>query len=337
MGDQDEDLPLSANFKQIRIEHYNLEMTCNFDQHTFDSTLVLSITSGPEWNGETDLVLDCSDIEVQDIRTPTNVNVTQEAASEGLLNFSLTKWALTINLPASDSFKERLGSGQVILVVITYRTVPKSRSLHWRQNCDGSLCVYTAAASINNRGLFPCQVTTGVCQVRRIQFLPQDVPGAMSTWSAVITLTDKFTDHVVLCTGERVPYTTSEGDLRKHHFCHKSFVVPMSTFAIAVGLWKVKAIECTHPVTRLIGEDQSTSHKYTCLYSLSLGPKALVEKCFPFVSSYISHCLSAAQSLLGTYPLPRQDIVIVHRSFSGLGLASPHLMFLSPRWVCCVQ
>ena len=176
MGDQDEDLPLSANFKQIRIEHYNLEMTCNFDQHTFDSTLVLSITSGPEWNGETDLVLDSSDIEVlsirtKDIRTP-NVNVTRETVSEGLLNFSLTKWALTINLPASDSFKKMLGSGQVMLVVITYRTVPKSRSLHWRQNCDGSICVYTAAASINNRGLFPCQVTTGVCQVRRIQFLP---------------------------------------------------------------------------------------------------------------------------------------------------------------------
>ena len=149
---QDEDLPLSANFKQFRIEHYSLDMTCNFEQHTFDSTVLLSINSGPEWKGETDLVLNCSDIEVQDVRT-------QQSESEKRLEFSLTKWALTICLPASE--KERLGVGKVISVIITYRTVPKSRSLHWRQNCDGSPCVYTAAASINNRGLFPCQVTAG--------------------------------------------------------------------------------------------------------------------------------------------------------------------------------
>ena len=64
---------------------------------------------------------------------------------------------------------------------------------------------------------------------------------------------------------------------------------------------------------------------------MSLGPKALVEETFPAVSSYVSRCLVSAQNLLGSYPLPRLDIVIVHRSFSGLGFASPHLMFLSPR------
>ena len=152
---QDEDLPLSANFKQFRIEHYNLDMTCNLEQHTFDSTVLLSVIPGPEWKGETDLVLDCSDIEVQDVRTKE---------SKKRLEFSLTKWALTICLSASEEDKLRVG--KVISVIITYRTVPKSRSLHWRQNCDGSLCVYTAAASINNRGLFPCQVTGKVVSVK---------------------------------------------------------------------------------------------------------------------------------------------------------------------------
>ena len=159
----------------------------------------------------------------------------------------------------------------------------------------------------------------------------------MSTWSAVINVTDKFKDHVVLCTGELVPHISSEGDIRRHHFSHTSFVVPMSTFAIALGVWEIRVLECTHPVTRFIGEDKSITHTYTCLQCNNmenvLGPKALVDKTFPVVSSYISHCLSAAQSVLGTYPLPRLDIVIVHRSFSGLGLASPHLMFLSPRYV----
>ena len=242
--DQDEDLPLSANFKQIQIQHYNLEMKCDFETHTFDSTVVLSIIPGPEWKEETDLILDCSDIEVQDVRAAAEggayENVTRSSESEKRLDFSLTKWALTICLPASDDFKERLESGKVISVMITYKTLSKTRSLHWRQNCDGSPCVYTAAASINNRGLFPCQ----------------DVPGAMSTWSAVISLASKFADHVVLCTGEQVPYVSSEseGNLRKYHFCHTSFVVPMSTFAIAVGFWEVREIECTYPLTRFIGK-----------------------------------------------------------------------------------
>ena len=240
--DQDEDLPLSANFKQIQIQHYNLEMKCDFETHTFDSTLVLSIIPGPEWKEDTDLILDCSDIVVLDVRAVAEGgvygNLTRSSESEKRLDFSLTKWALTICLPASDDFKERLESGKVMSVMITYKTLSNTRSLHWRQNCDGSPCVYTAAASINNRGLFPCQ----------------DVPGAMSTWSAVISLASKFTNHVVLCTGEQVPYISSEGNLRKYHFCHTSFVVPMSTFAIAVGLWEVREIECTYPLTRFIGK-----------------------------------------------------------------------------------
>ena len=67
---------------------------------------------------------------------------------------------------------------------------------------------------------------------------------------------DVNADHVVLCTGEQVPYVSSEseGNLRKYHFCHTSFVVPMSTFAIAVGFWEVREIECTYPLTRFIGK-----------------------------------------------------------------------------------
>ena len=90
----------------------------------------------------------------------------------------------------------------------------------------------------------------------------------MSTWSAVINVTNKFKDHVVLCTGELVPYISSEGDIRRHHFSHTSFVVPMSTFAIALGFWEVRVIECTHPVTQFIGEDKSIAHMYIRVFAM---------------------------------------------------------------------
>ena len=163
MSDNNEDLPLSANFKQLSVEHYSLKMFCDLEKNTLESSVLLSIRSGPMWRGETQLVLDCSDLEIQDVRAApeedetTNVLLLEEPEVTGKqLEFSLNMWSLTICLLDSD--KERLKSGHVISVVVTYRTQPESRSVHWRQIPDGSPCVYTAAASINNRGLFPCQV-----------------------------------------------------------------------------------------------------------------------------------------------------------------------------------
>ena len=86
----------------------------------------------------------------------------------------------------------------------------------------------------------------------------------------------------------------------------------MSTFAIAVGSWTSRNIPCPYPAVRFIG------------------PEAVVERTHEAVSRYLPSCLTAAQDLLGKYPLARLDVLLVHRSFSGLGLASPHLLFLSP-------
>ena len=92
----------------------------------------------------------------------------------------------------------------------------------------------------------------------------KDVPGAMSSWSAVISLGDQFDRHVVLCTGEKAGLQTRSGGRTRHHFCHRSFPVPMSTFAIAIGAWEVRSIETGHPATRIIGEGsrQGRQHQY---------------------------------------------------------------------------
>ena len=94
----------------------------------------------------------------------------------------------------------------------------------------------------------------------------KDVPGAMSSWSAVISLGDQFDRHVVLCTGEKAGLQTRSGGRTRHHFCHRSFPVPMSTLAIAIGAWEVRSIETGHghPATRIIGEGsrQGRQHQY---------------------------------------------------------------------------
>ena len=86
----------------------------------------------------------------------------------------------------------------------------------------------------------------------------------------------------------------------------------MSTFAIAVGRWTCRTIACPHPAVRFIG------------------PRDVLERTGEAVCRYLPACLAAAQDLLTKYPLARLDVLVVHRSFSGLGLASPPLLFLSP-------
>ena len=81
----------------------------------------------------------------------------------------------------------------------------------------------------------------------------------------------------------------------------------------------------------IVGMHKSIRACFIDTFPTLSGPRGIIEKNYGAVSKYIPSCLIAAQTLLGEYPLPRLDIVIVHRSFSGLGLASPHLLFLSPR------
>ncbi|XP_029999899.1 aminopeptidase O isoform X2 [Sphaeramia orbicularis] len=47
------------------------------------------------------------------------------------------------------------------------------------------------------------------------------------------------------------------------------------------------------------------------------------------VVKLLPHCLAAAHTVLGVHPFPRLDVLIVPAGFSSLGMASPHIIFLS--------
>ncbi|XP_055017404.1 aminopeptidase O isoform X2 [Boleophthalmus pectinirostris] len=47
------------------------------------------------------------------------------------------------------------------------------------------------------------------------------------------------------------------------------------------------------------------------------------------VLNLLPRCLAAAHSVLGVHPFPRLDVLIVPAGFSSLGMASPHIVFLS--------
>ncbi|XP_047447587.1 aminopeptidase O isoform X2 [Mugil cephalus] len=58
-------------------------------------------------------------------------------------------------------------------------------------------------------------------------------------------------------------------------------------------------------------------------------PVCLLQKVQMRVLKLLPGCLAAAHAVLGVHPFPRLDVLIVPAGFSSLGMASPHIIFLS--------
>ncbi|XP_075267182.1 aminopeptidase O isoform X4 [Opisthocomus hoazin] len=219
---------------------------------------------------------------------------------------------------------------------IWYKTRPEGRSVTWTTDQSGRPCVYTMGSPINNRALFPCQ----------------EPPVALSTWQASVRTAASF---VVLMSGENSaePVQLREGVLSWYYYV--TMPMPASTFTIAVGCWQeVKQQSFTAATQTNIEFSLPSSQadfrwcgeicghvEYPCRFQNPatrlqavipyrvFAPCCLVERCEERLLRLIPQCLSAAYTTLGTHPFSRLDVLIVPSNFSSLGMASPHIIFLS--------
>ncbi|KFW91872.1 Aminopeptidase O, partial [Phalacrocorax carbo] len=219
---------------------------------------------------------------------------------------------------------------------IWYKTKPEGRSVTWTTDQSGRPCVYTMGSPINNRALFPCQ----------------EPPVALSTWQASVRAAAGF---VVLMSGENSaePVQLQEGILSWYYYV--TMPMPASTFTIAVGCWQeVKQqsftaanqtnVEFPLPSSQadFRWHEELCGHvEYPCRFRNPaarlqavipyrvFAPWCLMECCKEHLLQLIPRCLSAAYTTLGTHPFSRLDVLIVPSNFSSLGMASPHIIFLS--------
>ncbi|XP_051498905.1 aminopeptidase O isoform X4 [Apus apus] len=222
---------------------------------------------------------------------------------------------------------------------IWYKTKPEGRSITWTTDQSGRPCVYTMGSPINNRALFPCQ----------------EPPIALSTWQASVRATADF---VVLMSGENSaePVQLQEGVLSWYYYV--TMPMPASTFTIAVGCWQEVKQQSQQSFTTAIQtntefsvqssqagfrwHEEICSHvEYPCRFQNHaarleavipyrvFAPRRLMELCEEHLLQLIPQCLSAAYTTLGTHPFSRLDVLIVPSNFSSLGMASPHIIFLS--------
>nr|XP_016846484.1 PREDICTED: aminopeptidase O isoform X3 [Anolis carolinensis] len=219
---------------------------------------------------------------------------------------------------------------------IWYKTKPGGRSLSWTTDQNDRPCVYTVGSPINNRALFPCQ----------------EPPVAMSTWQATVRTDACF---VVLMSGENSAELTESEEGVLNWFYYVTMPMPASTFTIAVGCWAevkrktyatgvqrndgifplfskadVRLLEgaCGHvPYPCRFQEPAATSQ--VMIPHRIFAPPCLQKSCEEILLPLIPQCLSASYALLGTHPFSRLDVLIVPSNFSSLGMASPHIIFLS--------
>ncbi|NXF47582.1 AMPO Aminopeptidase, partial [Oceanites oceanicus] len=254
-----------------------------------------------------------------------------QAPSCGELLFTTGTWSLEIR---KSGIQTPIDFPHAIR--IWYKTKPEGRSVTWTTDQSGRPCVYTMGSPINNRALFPCQ----------------EPPVALSTWQASVRTAAGF---VVLMSGENSaePVQLQEGILSWYYYV--TMPMPASTFTIAVGCWQeVKQQPFTAAIQTNIEFSLPSSQadfrwheeicghvEYPCRFQNPaaklqavipyrvFAPWCLMECCEERLLQLIPQCLSAAYTTLGTHPFSRLDVLIVPSNFSSLGMASPHIIFLS--------
>uniref|UniRef100_A0A8C9XBG3 Aminopeptidase O (putative) n=1 Tax=Sander lucioperca TaxID=283035 RepID=A0A8C9XBG3_SANLU len=261
------------------------------------------------------------------------------------LHFQRDRWSLQVR-------KKGVATPQEFprALRICYETRPTGGSVRWTKDQDNRVCVYTAGSPINNRALFPCQ----------------EPPVAMSTWHATVRAPSEC---VVLMSGEEQTVPTEDGDtpfLIWNYYV--TMPMPASTFTLAVGHWHQVTAEIPPALERGVragahcskiaklgagpGEwTEADLRANTCTHKLLLYPSLLYQHthllqvkldcifvgCFEKLVAFLlqgvlkllPQCLAAAHTVLGVHPFPRLDVLIVPAGFSSLGMASPHIIFLS--------
>ncbi|XP_041042416.1 aminopeptidase O isoform X2 [Carcharodon carcharias] len=253
-----------------------------------------------------------------------------QAPGCGELQFQTDMWSLKIKKLGIQTPKDFPR-----VLRICYETKLEGVSVRWTKDQSGRPCVYTAGSPINNRALFPCQ----------------EPPEAMATWQASVWAPK---GSLVLMSGENCAEPSHNGALSNWSY-YVTMPMPASTFTIAVGYWVEVKPECTF--RSQIPSPSSLSSTCTNKSSVSLpscghsaypcrfqNPIAQAQDWIPYrvfapdclklrsqeiLLPLVAPCLSAAHCVLGTHPFSRVDVLIVPASFSSLGMASPHIIFLS--------
>ncbi|XP_036434254.1 aminopeptidase O isoform X2 [Colossoma macropomum] len=245
---------------------------------------------------------------------------------------------------------------------IWYETKPTGGSVRWTKDQDDRCCVYTMGSPINNRALFPCQeppvaMSTWQARVKA----PYEYTVLLSGENQASPMPEETGflqwDYYVTMPMPASTFTIAVGKWQEARVSAHNLEEGESEEPCAKLTWR--GMTCTgsqptdqscenkssHPkLTSSAEEDEQSvcSHvDYPCRFRHStsraqvviphrvFAPFCHLQKAETTVLPLLPLCLAAAHSVLGVHPFSRLDVLIVPPGFSSLGMASPHIIFLS--------
>lgn len=322
MSSENMDLPLSSLKSDYKVEHYQIRLDCQLEQHCFFGEVYVFLTySGP---GSL-LVLDIKDLLVTSVE---EIEATEEEICTILSCFEQRKnhqqllyWgekkskhSLT---PILESWcvKIEIPKRKRTVVLFQYETKPEGCSVSWFLDDDGNECCLTTGSLVNNRTLLPCQ----------------DAPTLMATWQLLLKVPEGFN---AITTGDDVGHVTSAGN-----YFYTTMLLPISTLAIAIGKWQCtqivlekdgitpddRFVECRHtyyPCPYATADLAGPTIPCRVFHSSSINPSIL--------QSYLPTAIETVYRVLGRHVIPKLDFIIIPQTVACLGFASPGLILISP-------
>lgn len=294
----DEDLPLSANFRDVSVTHMTIKWDIDFARHVMYGEVVYR-TKDLTKDGSREFVLDYSMLNIWEVHF-MDTAPSKPAGSLVPAEFTTTPYSVTVlRPPGAERFPE--------YVVIRFSTTPEGLSVLWRNDAAENPCVFTGSCSLNNRSILPCQ----------------DAPEATTTYTAVITVPEKF--RVVMSAPpcpeglvsqyldphSRETFGDQQNRRKAVFFFHMGIPLPPSTISIAAGKFDEYVVQ----------ESEIPASIYA--------PPPLLAGAVDSFARPLVELVPAFVRYLGPYPFARADIVIMPADFLPLGLQSPNVTFLS--------
>lgn len=322
MSEENQDLPLRSLGSDYKVEHYMLKLACLLEQQIFRGEVYVFIRNSEPG---TKLILDLKDLHIDEV---VEIDASKDEIASFLTSFDDKKSYQKFEYWTSKKEKRRLDysterwcvkvealQSAEAVVCFRYHTKSHGSSISWFLDDDSNRCCLTTGSLVNNRTLLPSQ----------------DAPTLMATWQLLLQVPDGFNS---VTTGDEEGIVTESGT-----YFYTRMLLPISTFAIAIGKWQCiqipfhfestttddRIIECRHSFYPCpFAKADTTGPVIPCrvFHSSSTDPS--------FLSHYIPLSIQTICRILGRHVIPKLDFVIIPRTVACLGFASPGLVLISP-------
>ncbi|XP_049341658.1 aminopeptidase O isoform X2 [Astyanax mexicanus] len=297
-----------------------------------------------QWRQQQDLYLQCS--------SAPSVHI------QGLL-FHMDQWSLQVRKKGV-----RTPCDFPRILRICYETKSTGGSVRWTKDQDNRCCVYTMGSPINNRALFPCQeppvaMSTWRARIKapceytvllsgENQACPMPEETGFFQWDYFVTMpmpASTFTIAVGMWREAREKASNHEEGMNEDEEPSAKLGCRMTCTGSQPTNQSGENQSSPSRLTSSVKEEDeqsfcshvdypcrfvnNTSRMQVILPHRVFAPFCHLQKVEASVLPLLPLCLAAAHSVLGVHPFSRLDVLIVPPGFSSLGMASPHIIFLS--------